>query len=67
VSFDRVLNAGYPEVPLLFIAASLLLLYYSFRANVKYSLLEIAMIAAGVPFYLYFAAKRSSERDSNNL
>jgi APA family basic amino acid/polyamine antiporter len=52
---------GYPVVPLLFIAASLLLLYYSFRANVKYSLLEIAMIAAGVPFYLYFAAKRSSE------
>ena len=52
---------GYPAVPLLFIAASLLLLYYSFRADVKYSLLEIAMIAAGVPFYLYFAAKRSSE------
>jgi APA family basic amino acid/polyamine antiporter len=52
---------GYPAVPLLFIAASLLLLYYSFRAEVKYTLLEIAMIAAGVPFYLYFAAKRSSE------
>jgi len=51
---------GYPVVPLLFIAASLLLLYYSFRANLKYSLLEIAMIAAGVPFYLYFAARRSS-------
>jgi ABC-type spermidine/putrescine transport system permease subunit II len=54
-------------VPLLFIAASLLLLYYSFRANVEYSLLEIAMISAGVPFYLYFAAKRSSECDRNNL
>jgi basic amino acid/polyamine antiporter, APA family len=53
---------GYPVVPLLFIAASLLLLYYSFRANLKYSLLEIAMIAAGVPFYLYFAARRSSRR-----
>jgi APA family basic amino acid/polyamine antiporter len=51
---------GYPVVPLLFIAAALMLLYYSFRANAKYSLLEIAMIAAGVPFYLYFAAKRSS-------
>ena len=37
-----------------------MLLYYSFRADVKYSLLEIAMIAAGLPFYLYFAAKRSS-------
>jgi APA family basic amino acid/polyamine antiporter len=52
---------GYPVVPLLFIAASLMLLYYSFRADVGYSLLEVAMIAAGVPFYLYFAAKRSSE------
>jgi APA family basic amino acid/polyamine antiporter len=52
---------GYPMVPLLFIAASLMLLYYSFRADVGYSLLEIAMIAAGVPFYLYFKAKCSSE------
>ena len=51
---------GYPVVPLLFIVAALMLLYYSFRADVKYSLLEIAMIAAGLPFYLYFAAKRSS-------
>jgi APA family basic amino acid/polyamine antiporter len=49
---------GYPVVPVLFIAASAMLLYYSFRTNVKYSLMEIAMIAAGVPFYLYFAAKR---------
>jgi hypothetical protein len=37
-----------------------MLLYYSFRADVKYSLAEIGMIAAGVPFYLYFAAKRSA-------
>jgi hypothetical protein len=47
-------------VPVLFIAASAMLLYYSFRADVKYSLAEIGMIAAGVPFYLYFAAKRSA-------
>ena len=52
---------GYPVVPVLFIVGSAMLLYYSFRANVKYSLLEIAMIAAGVPFYLYFTVKRSSE------
>jgi basic amino acid/polyamine antiporter, APA family len=51
---------GYPLVPVLFIAASAMLLYYSFRADVKYSLVEIAMIVAGVPFYLYFAAKRSA-------
>jgi hypothetical protein len=37
-----------------------MLLYYSFRADVKYSLAEIAMIVAGAPFYLYFAAKRST-------
>jgi APA family basic amino acid/polyamine antiporter len=51
---------GYPVVPLLFIVAAFMLLYYSFRADVKYSLLEIVMIAAGVPFYLFFAVKRSS-------
>lgn len=51
---------AYPVVPVLFIAASAILLYYSFRADVKYSLAEIAMIVAGVPFYLYFAAKRSA-------
>ena len=51
---------GYPVVPVLFIAASAMLLYYSFRADVKYSLVEIGMIAAGVPFYLFFAAKRSA-------
>lgn len=48
-------------VPVLFFAASVILLYYSFRADVKYSLAEIGMIVAGVPFYLYFAAKRSAE------
>jgi hypothetical protein len=37
-----------------------LLYYYSFRADVKYSLAEIAMIVAGVPFYLYFSSKRSA-------
>jgi APA family basic amino acid/polyamine antiporter len=51
---------GYPVVPLLFIAASFLLLYYSLRADVKDSLFEIAIIAGGVPLYIYFAAKRSS-------
>jgi len=56
---------AYPVVPVLFIAASAMLLYYSFRADVKYSLGEIAMIVAGVPFYLYFAAKRSAAANSS--
>ena len=46
-------------VPVLFIAASAMLLYYSFRADVKYSPAEIAIIVAGVPFYLYFAGDGS--------
>lgn len=54
---------GIPVVPVLFIVASSMLLYYSFRADVKYSLAEIAMIVAGVPFYLYFVAKRSAADD----
>jgi APA family basic amino acid/polyamine antiporter len=51
---------GYPVVPLLFIAASFMLLYYSLRADLKDSLFEIAIIAGGVPLYLYFVAKCSS-------
>jgi hypothetical protein len=54
---------AYALVPVLFFAASATLLFYSFRSDLKYSLAEIAMIMAGVPFYLYFAAKRSAADD----
>jgi APA family basic amino acid/polyamine antiporter len=47
---------GYPVVPALFIAASAVLLYYSFTENLRNSIGGLAVIVAGVPFY--FALRR---------
>ncbi len=45
---------GYPLVPALFIAASAVLLYYSFVENVRNSLVGTVVILAGIPvFYLF--------------
>jgi APA family basic amino acid/polyamine antiporter len=51
---------GYPVVPLLFIVASAFLLYYTFVDNVRNSLIGVAIIAAGVPVFIYFARQRRS-------
>jgi APA family basic amino acid/polyamine antiporter len=45
---------GYPIVPLLFVAASAVLLYYTFAENLRYSALGTLVILAGVPIYYYF-------------
>jgi APA family basic amino acid/polyamine antiporter len=42
---------GYPVVPVLFVAAAAVLLYYSFAENLKNSLLGTAVILIGVPLY----------------
>jgi APA family basic amino acid/polyamine antiporter len=49
---------GYPAVPVVFIAASAVLLYYTFAANVRNSLLGCLVILAGIPVYLVFRGKR---------
>jgi basic amino acid/polyamine antiporter, APA family len=49
---------GYPAVPALFIAASAVLLCYTFAANVRNSLLGCLVILAGIPVYLVFQSKR---------
>jgi basic amino acid/polyamine antiporter, APA family len=49
---------GYPVVPFLFIVVSGFLLYYTFKNNVRNSLIGVAIIAAGVPVFAYFASKR---------
>ncbi|HUS19891.1 MAG TPA: amino acid permease [Terriglobales bacterium] len=49
---------GYPIVPVLFIMASAVLLYYSFIGNVKNSIIGSLVILAGIPIFLYFKAKR---------
>jgi APA family basic amino acid/polyamine antiporter len=50
---------GYPVVPALFVAASCLLLYYTFRDNLQNSLLGTLVILAGVPVFYGFARRRS--------
>jgi APA family basic amino acid/polyamine antiporter len=45
---------GYPMLPALFIAAAAVLLVYSYRSNLRSSLLGTAIILAGVPVFYAF-------------
>jgi APA family basic amino acid/polyamine antiporter len=52
---------GYPVVPALFVAASAVLLYYTFTNNLRNSLMGTLVIIAGIPvFYLF--SRRSHAR-----
>jgi APA family basic amino acid/polyamine antiporter len=51
---------GYPVVPILFVFASALLLYYTFTDNLRNSALGCVVILAGVPVFYAFARKRRS-------
>jgi basic amino acid/polyamine antiporter, APA family len=51
---------GYPVVPLLFVAAAAVLLYYSYIENLKNSLIGTIIILLGVPFYLFFRSGRNT-------
>jgi len=46
---------GYPILPALFIAASSIVLIYTFKAKLTNSLVATAVILAGIPVYLLFA------------
>lgn len=55
---DRPYRAwGYPVLPALFIAASAVLLYYSFIENLKNSIVGTAVILLGIPVFYYFARR----------
>jgi basic amino acid/polyamine antiporter, APA family len=49
---------GYPVLPVLFIAAAAVLLYYSFASNLRNSLIGSAIILCGIPLYLLFRRHR---------
>ena len=49
---------GYPVVPALFIAASGVLLYYTFLDNVRNSLAGTLIILAGIPVFYFFAGRK---------
>ena len=55
-------TVGYPFVPLLFVAAALVLLVSTAVQFPRESLMGIGLIAAGLPFYFHWK-KRSSRRD----
>lgn len=50
---------GYPIVPLLFVAASGVLLYYTFTENIRYSAIGTLVILSGVPVFYVFARRRA--------
>jgi basic amino acid/polyamine antiporter, APA family len=49
---------GYPVVPLLFILASAVLLYYTFTDNLRNSALGCLVILAGIPVFYAFSRRR---------
>ncbi len=49
---------GYPLVPALFVAAAAVLLYYTFTENLRNSAWGLAVIAAGIPIYWFFASRK---------
>ena len=48
---------GYPVLPALFIAASSVLLVYSYKSNLRSSVIGTGIIALGFPLYLVFRKK----------
>jgi APA family basic amino acid/polyamine antiporter len=50
---------GYPVVPILFVLASSVLLYYTFAGNLANSAFGLLVIVAGIPVYWWFAGHRS--------
>jgi APA family basic amino acid/polyamine antiporter len=52
---------GYPVTPLLFLVASVVLLGYSYIANLRGSLIGTAIILLGFPLFRYFRNRRASQ------
>jgi APA family basic amino acid/polyamine antiporter len=50
---------GYPVVPVFFVLASALLLYYTFTDNLRNSVLGCVVILAGIPVFYAFARRRA--------
>ncbi|MGH9501062.1 MAG: APC family permease [Terriglobales bacterium] len=51
---------GYPMVPILFVLASALLLYYTFTDDLQNSALGCGVILAGIPVFYAFARRRTA-------
>lgn len=53
---------GYPVVPALFVIVAAVLLYFTFRENLRNSVWGCLLILSGVPGFEYFARKRDAGR-----
>jgi APA family basic amino acid/polyamine antiporter len=53
---------GYPVVPILFIVASAILLYYTFTENLRNSIAGTAIIILGIPVFYWFASHAARDR-----
>ena len=51
---------GYPFVPVVFVAVSAALLYYTFNNDLRNSTYGLLVILAGIPVFLYFSRRRKS-------
>jgi APA family basic amino acid/polyamine antiporter len=51
---------GYPVVPVLFVLASAILLYYTFTDNLLNSAVGSLVILAGIPVFYYFRRRRAA-------
>jgi APA family basic amino acid/polyamine antiporter len=50
---------GYPVIPVLFVIASAVLLYYTFTENLRNSALGTLVILAGIPLFYFFSRRRN--------
>jgi APA family basic amino acid/polyamine antiporter len=57
---------GYPLVPLVFVLSSLLIVGQRLWADPRESLLGLLMVAAGIPVYYAWTARRSSHRSATS-
>jgi basic amino acid/polyamine antiporter, APA family len=51
---------GYPFVPVVFVAVSAALLYYTFKSDLRNSTYGLLVILSGIPVFFYFSRRRKS-------
>ena len=49
---------GYPYVPVLFVLASAILIFFTLKDQPRESILGLALIASGIPFYWYWSKQK---------
>lgn len=53
---------GYPVLPIIFILASTFLLVYSFKKNLRNSIIGTIVILAGIPVFLFFLKRKQARQ-----